>query len=88
MLHGLILKVSKFQLPPPKRLSTVVKNIFFLGGGLSCPRCRIGLSQLKQDVAWYVLLWLMKTSTNNERKCNILKEPTEKDPEKDRHEDK
>ena len=27
---GLILKVNKFQLPPPKRLSTVVKNI--LGG--------------------------------------------------------
>ena len=30
MLHRLILKVIKFQLPPPKRLSTVVKNI--LGG--------------------------------------------------------
>ena len=28
MLHRLILKVTKFQLPPPKRLSTVVKNIF------------------------------------------------------------
>ena len=27
MLHRLILKVTKFQLPPPKRLSTVVKNI-------------------------------------------------------------
>ena len=30
MLHRLILKVTKFQLPPPKRLGTVVKNI--LGG--------------------------------------------------------
>ena len=30
MPHRLILKVTKFQLPPPKRLSTVVKNI--LGG--------------------------------------------------------
>ena len=30
MLNRLILKVNKFQLPPPKRLSTVVKNI--LGG--------------------------------------------------------
>ena len=30
MLNGLILKVTKFQLPPPKRLGTVVKNI--LGG--------------------------------------------------------
>ena len=27
MLHRLILKVTKFQLPPPKRLGTVVKNI-------------------------------------------------------------
>ena len=30
MLRSLMLKVTKFQLPPPKRLSTVVKNI--LGG--------------------------------------------------------
>ena len=30
MLHRLILKVTKFQLPAPKRLGTVVKNI--LGG--------------------------------------------------------
>ena len=28
MLNRLILKVTKFQLPPPKRLGTVVKNIF------------------------------------------------------------
>ena len=28
MLHRLILKVTKFQLPPPKRLSTVFKNIW------------------------------------------------------------
>ena len=27
MPHRLILKVIKFQLPPPKRLGTVVKNI-------------------------------------------------------------
>ena len=33
MLHRLILKVTKFQLPPPERLITVVKNIF----GASCP---------------------------------------------------
>ena len=31
MPNRLILKVTKFQLPPPKRLDTVVKNI--LGGG-------------------------------------------------------
>ena len=30
MLHRLILKVTKFQLPPPKRLGTMGKNI--LGG--------------------------------------------------------
>ena len=30
MPHRLILKVTEFQLPPPKRLGTVVKNI--LGG--------------------------------------------------------
>ena len=30
MLHRLVLKSTKFQLPRPKRLSTVVKNI--LGG--------------------------------------------------------
>ena len=28
MLNRLILKVTKFQLPPPKRLGTVVKNIW------------------------------------------------------------
>ena len=35
MLHMLILKVkvTKFQLLPPKRLSTVVKNIIGGGGG-------------------------------------------------------
>ena len=32
MLNRLILKVTKFQLPPPKRLGTVVKNIFGRGG--------------------------------------------------------
>ena len=41
MPHRLILKVTKFQLPPPKRLGTVVKNIL---GGASCPPpCQIGL---------------------------------------------
>ena len=40
--RALGLKVTKFQLPPPKRLGTVVKNI--LGGGPSClPPCQIGL---------------------------------------------
>ena len=33
MLHRLILKVKKFQFHTPKRFSTAVKNIFFLGGG-------------------------------------------------------
>ena len=33
MLNGLILKVTKFQLPPPKRLGTVLRNIGGGGGG-------------------------------------------------------
>ena len=33
MLHILILKVTKFQLPPPKRFGKVVKNI--LGAPMS-----------------------------------------------------
>ena len=41
MLNRLILKVTKFQLPPPKRLGTVVKNI--LGGHHAPPPCQIGL---------------------------------------------
>ena len=40
MFHRLILKVTKFQLPPRKRLSTVVKNIM---GGHHGPPCQIGL---------------------------------------------
>ena len=40
MLHRLILKATKFQLPTPKCLSTVVKNI--LGGHHGSP-CQIGL---------------------------------------------
>ena len=39
MLNRLILKVTKFQLPPPKRLGTVVKNIL----GDIMPPCQIGL---------------------------------------------
>ena len=41
MLHRLILKVTKFQLPP-KRLGTVVKNI--LMGHHGPPLCQIGLN--------------------------------------------
>ena len=44
MLNRLILKVTKFQLPPPKRLGTVVKNI--LGGHHAPPPCQIGLIAL------------------------------------------
>ena len=40
MLNRLILKVTKFQLPPPKRLGTVVKNIL---GAIMLPPCQIGL---------------------------------------------
>ena len=39
MLNRLILKVTKFQLPPPKRLGTVVKNIL---GGHHAPHAKQG----------------------------------------------
>ena len=48
MPHRLILKFTKFQLPPPKRLGTVVKNI--LGGHHAPPpppQCQIGLNSKK-----------------------------------------
>ena len=44
MLNRLILKVTKFQLPPPKRLGPVVKNI--LGGHDAPPPCQIGLKEV------------------------------------------
>ena len=63
MLHRLILKVTKFQLPPPKRWDTVAKNIV---GGYHGPPCQIGLNTkelqggggkdppvLHQPKAWY-----------------------------------
>ena len=44
MLHRLILKVKRFQFHTPKRFSTAVKNIFFLGGrGGRMRLCQIGL---------------------------------------------
>ena len=45
MRHRLILKVTKFHLPPTKGLGTVVKNI--LGGHHAPPppQCQIGLSR-------------------------------------------
>ena len=46
MLHRLILKVTKFQLPPPERLSTVVKNIL--------PSCQTGLTD-PQKMALIIL---------------------------------
>ena len=41
MLNRLILKITMFELPPPKRLGTVVKNI--LGGHHGPPPRQIGL---------------------------------------------
>ena len=43
MLHGSMLKVTKFQVPPPKRFGRVIKNI--LGGHHASPPCQIGLNQ-------------------------------------------
>ena len=50
MLHRLILKVTKFQLPRPKRLGTVVENI--LGAIMPPPPqpCQIGLIQENNDL--------------------------------------
>ena len=45
MLHRLILKVTKFHLPPPKRLSTVIKNIFG-GHHAPPPQCQMGFNCL------------------------------------------
>ena len=42
MLNRLILKVTEFQLLPPKRLGTVVKNI--LGGIMAPAPCQRGLT--------------------------------------------
>ena len=44
MLNRLILKVTKFQLPPPNRLDTVVTENIFFGGGIMAPPCQIGLT--------------------------------------------
>ena len=48
MLNRSILKVIKFQLLPPKRLGTVVKNIFFLGGGIKSPKSN-GVKTIKMQ---------------------------------------
>ena len=47
MLHRLISKITKFQLPPPKRLSIVVKNI--LGAIMPPPPCQVGLKLTTQE---------------------------------------
>ena len=49
MLHSLISKVTKFQLPTPKRFSTVVKSI--LEGENHVPPCQIGLINSK-STSW------------------------------------
>ena len=48
MLHRLMLEVAKFQLPPPKRLGTVVKNI--LGGHHAPPPMSNRLKTCPQQV--------------------------------------
>ena len=60
MLNRLILKVTKFQLPPPKSLGTVVKNI--LGGYHALPPCQIGLKKK------YAVL-LRKIQSNHFNNC-------------------
>ena len=45
MLNRLMLKVTKFQVPPPKRLGTVVKNI--LGSSWPPPPFQIELTGIR-----------------------------------------
>ena len=52
MLHRLVLKVTKFQLPPPKLLSIVVKNIF-LGGGMMTPMS----NRVNSNVSLFGIRW-------------------------------
>ena len=60
MLNRLILKVTKFQLPPPERLGTVVKNI--LGGHHApSPPCQIGLTQFDYLRSVHNNLYIMST---------------------------
>ena len=49
MLHRLILKITKCQVPPPKSLGTVGKNIL---GAIMCPPppCQLGLKVNLDDV--------------------------------------
>ena len=49
MSHRLILKGTEFQLPTPKRLSTVVKKTLFLGGGGGA--CQTGVMNYGDFVA-------------------------------------
>ena len=53
MLNRLILKVTNFQLPPPTRLDTVVKNILGtimppppMSNRVNCKNSRVGRSDL------------------------------------------
>ena len=48
MLHRLILKANKFQRPPLKRLSTVVRNS--LGGASMSNRIKFTEKGVKNDV--------------------------------------
>ena len=53
MLNRLIFKVTKFQLPPPKHLGTMVKNIF--GGHHAPSSCQIGLKSVAKNIAEDIL---------------------------------
>ena len=54
MLHRLILKVTKFQRPPPKRLSIVVKNIW---GGHHDPLPMSNKVKLLLDKSIAIVTW-------------------------------
>ena len=70
MLNRLILKVTKFQLPPPKRLGTVVKNI--LGGGHHGPPCQIGLRDQKKICLCSLIVTCIKLLNPVKLKINYI----------------
>ena len=59
MLLRLILKITKFQFPPPKRFSTVVRNIWG-GGHHDLPPCQIGLKDKGEGHFKYLSGFLQK----------------------------
>ena len=72
MLNRLILKVTKFQLPPPKRLGTVVKNILVGHHAPPPPPCQIGLKYTSDSLSRVKDLNLTPGNATLKASCNVL----------------